>query len=413
MSELANLSSSTVLLLLVYLRHCYIQNRTAKIGNLSTNQSFPIASMTNTQISLNPQTPKSNSLSLKYILKNIVEWIIVSGVASQKLRINLYAALLNYMHIIKGSDKKREMEFDDKFLSRLDKSTVRVSNLGESEIIDQSEIAVEVFSSFGDKLIDILCHDCTGGMEICKMLAFSCVDMLLDIDSMTDFIQFISKRGYLSHLIDSLIKSDVQLCRILENTPENFKALYVYESKMAMLSRIASSYIGAELLLEQKVLGVLSGMKVYDLHPDFQVNTLGNNQYNNTTFIPPVAVRYRQILFPALNLCDVILSTLGPENHSAITQVVHFLLSHGDMIEIILRAGTPFMDLGLLGELSSITGIIARSANQEITGLIDPKTNLDLGAHLYRLQKLMLTLLPRFLITEGTLKDMFKPENIT
>lgn len=412
MSELANLSSSTVLLLLVYLRHCYIQNRSTKNQN-QTNQSFPIASMQNTQISLNPQTPKSNSLSLKYILKNIVEWIIVSGVASQKLRINLYAALLNYMHIIKGSDKKREIDFDEKYLSRLDKSTVRVRDSGELEIIDQSEIAVEVFSSFGDKLIDILCHDCTGGLEICKMLAFSCVDMLLDIDSMTNFIQFISKRGYLSHLIDSLIKSDVQLCRILENSPDNFKALYVYESKMAMLSRIASSYCGAELLLEQKVLGVLSGMKVYDLHPDFQVNTLGNHQYNQTTFIPPVAVRYRQILFPALNLCDVILSTLGPENHSAITQVVHFLLSHGDMIEIILRAGTPFMDLGLLGELSSITGIIARSANQEITGLIDPKTNLDLGAHLYRLQKLMLTLLPRFLISETILKDMFKPENIT
>lgn len=53
-------------------------------------------------------TPKSNTLSLKYILKSIVDWIIVSGAASQKLRINLYAALLNFMHIVKGNSIENE-----------------------------------------------------------------------------------------------------------------------------------------------------------------------------------------------------------------------------------------------------------------------------------------------------------------
>lgn len=114
------------------------------------------------------------------------------------------------------------------------------------------------------------------------------------------------------------MKSDDQLSYILESMPENLKALYVYESKMAMLSRVASTHSGAELLLEHKLLGVLSGMRVYDLHPDFQINTYSNS-YNS--FVPPVEVRYRQILFPALNLCDVILSTLGSENRSTITQV--------------------------------------------------------------------------------------------
>lgn len=119
-------------------------------------------------------------------------------------------------------------------------------------------------------------------------------------------------------------------------------------------------------------------------------------------------LRYQQILFPALSLCDVILSTLGPENYSAITQVVHFLLSHGDMIEIVLRAGTPFLSVGLLQELAAITGLIARTANQDISSLIEPNTNQDLGAHLYRLQKLMLNLFPRFILSEGTLKEMVK-----
>lgn len=63
-------------------------------------------------------SPKTNTLSLKNILKKIVEWIIVSGVASQKLRINLYASLLNFMHIIKGENNQREQQqrndFDNK-----------------------------------------------------------------------------------------------------------------------------------------------------------------------------------------------------------------------------------------------------------------------------------------------------------
>lgn len=273
---------------------------------------------------------------------------------------------------------------------------------------DLNHLAVEVFSSSGEKIIDILCHDCTTGHDVCKMLSLSCIDMLLDIDSMVDFIQFMSRRGYLAHLVDSLLKSDDQLCRILESVPDNMKALYVYESKMAMLGRVASSYVGAELLLEHRALGILAGMKVYDLHPDFQVNHFAAQHHSLSSFIPPVDVRYQQILFPALNLCDVVLSTLGPENFSSITQVVYFLLSHGDMIEIVLRAGTPFLNIGLLQELAAITGLIARTANQDVSQVTEPNSNQDLGAHLYRLQKLMLSLFPRFILSEATLKEINK-----
>lgn len=156
------------------------------------------------------------------------------------------------------------------YISRLDKTMVKSTN----ETSNLAQLAVEVFNSVGEKIIDILCHDCVGGHDVCKMLALSCVDLLLDLDSMVNFIQFISRRGYLAHLVDRLLKDDDCLCRILENVPENMKALYVYESKMAMLSRIASSYVGAELLLEHRTLGILSSMKVYDMHPDFQVNHL-------------------------------------------------------------------------------------------------------------------------------------------
>ncbi|XP_059616837.1 nuclear pore complex protein Nup205 [Phlebotomus argentipes] len=389
-AELANLCSSTVLLLLVNLRLCYMI--TAKETSKQTAVHFSL---------------KTNTLNYKFILESIVEWIIVSGVASQKLRINLYASLLNFMHIIKGGTKKKDAELlGEHYVSRLDRSVRRFEDQrAQEDEVNYNQITFDVFSTCGDKLIDILCHDGSGGHDICRMLALSCIDMLLDMDSMSTCIQFISRRGYLAHIIDSLMKSDDQLCHVLETMPDNLKALYVYESKMAMLSRVGCSYAGAELLLEHQILGVLSGMRVLDLHPDFQNSATVANMFSaQAAFVPPIEKRYQQILLPALNVCDVILSTLGPENRSVVAQVAHFLFSHGDMIEFVLRAGTPFLSLGLLNELSVLTGLVARTASNAL--VTEVNSNQDLAAQLYRLQKQMMTLFPRFILSESVLKKI-------
>lgn len=372
------------------------------------NQSLSV----NQLLTLNgPQTatlaaPRTNTLSLKFILKNILDWIISSGLSSQRLRMNLYASLLHFIHIVKSDDRKigsSDDQQDDQFVSRLDRSVARSSaNVAD----DQIDMTIEVFLSFGDKLIEILCNDCIGGHDVCKMLALSCINALLDLDTMSQFVQFISRRGYLANLIDSLVKIDNQLCKVLETKPDTLKALYVYESMMATLCRVAGSHVGAELLLEQKLLNVLASMRVYNLHPDFQVSSFGVGLEN--AFIPSVEARYQQILHPALALCDVIITTLDTTNESAVVQVIYFLLSHSDMVEVVLRAGTPFMSLGLLQELASITNLIARVTNQDVTRNIDSQMNQEVGAHLFRLQKLMLTLIPRFLITEKLLKEIQK-----
>lgn len=411
--ELSNLASSTVLLLLMNLR---ASSSVAISKRLDSNESTSFfGNQTTTSMDHTFISPtKSNSSHLKYIFRNIVEWIIVSGSSgSQKLRMNLYAALLNFIYIIKGegnSDKESlEERKDDFYVSRLDRTIMKRKYGSASDDDDASariEMAVEVLHTFGDKLVDILCHDSTGGHDVVKMLALACVNLLLDIDTMTQFINFISTRGYLSHIIDSLFKTDLRLQKILDAKPENMKALYVYESKMAMLAKFASSYVGAELLLEQRVIAVLSQMKVFDLHPDFQI--MGMMMSDENSFIPPISHRYQQILFPALNLCDVILMTLGPENQSVITQITHFLLSHSDIVEIVLRAGTPSMNIGLLKELSSLTSLIARTSSQTISELMDPSGNHDIGAHLYRIQKLMMSLFPRFILNPSNIKEAQK-----
>ena len=207
-------------------------------------------------------------------------------------------------------------------------------------------------------MIEIICHDCIAGHDICKMSALACIDILLEIN-IPGVMNFISHHGYLSHIIESLAKSDDALCNTLLNIPENMKYVYVYESKMSVLLRLAKTRSGAELLLSNKILDVFSGMKVFDMHPEFKQKKEWFEK-NDGEFVPPVDNRYRQILFPALNLCDCLITTLGTENYSLISQLMHFLLCHCEMIEIVLRSGSPFSDIGLLQEVAFVTGLIAR-----------------------------------------------------
>lgn len=97
--ELAKLASVTLLQMLVNLRLWYKNVSAADTNNASSQKMLSITNgSTSAPLALGP---KVNTLSLKYILKNIVDWIIISGEASQKLKINLYASLLNFVHIVK------------------------------------------------------------------------------------------------------------------------------------------------------------------------------------------------------------------------------------------------------------------------------------------------------------------------
>lgn len=119
MPELGRLASSTLLQMLVCLRHWYKHaNVTFDSNGLALPSTFNLSQSLSNGTSLNMAsnsltlTPRTNTLSLKYILKNIVDWIIISGEASQKLKINLYASLLNFMHIVKGFNST-ESHVDD------------------------------------------------------------------------------------------------------------------------------------------------------------------------------------------------------------------------------------------------------------------------------------------------------------
>ena len=75
-----------------------------------------------------------------------------------------------------------------------------------------------------------------------QMLALSCLDKLIELDPHTSWVSFLLSRGYLKHLIDSLLDSERKLLSVLETVPATLRPLYLYESKM--VSRAKTMKIG-------------------------------------------------------------------------------------------------------------------------------------------------------------------------
>lgn len=73
------------------------------------------------------------------------------------------------------------------------------------------------------------------------MLALSCLDKLIELDPHTSWVSFLSSRGYLKHLIDSLLDSERKLLSVLETVPATLRPLYLYESKMVSRAKTMRS----------------------------------------------------------------------------------------------------------------------------------------------------------------------------
>lgn len=156
------------------------------------------------------QVMQTNSLTLKFILHKILSWILVSAGSTQKMRVNLYGALLNYLNIVNLKTSAADPEEDNMnttYVSRLDSSKVRNSTVKEESAL--KSMVIDVISDFGDNLCSIVCGDCIGaGHDVCRMVALACLDTLIEINPRTDWMNTLTNQGYLRSLIDSLLQDD-------------------------------------------------------------------------------------------------------------------------------------------------------------------------------------------------------------
>jgi len=289
-AEIASISSEVLLMLLVDLRMAQIVEgkEMASHGNDPREVSLrgfggdpqPVdRDPTSGDLNIMLSTIQANASTLKNILCGILQWIVSSSSVSHKLRTNLYGSLLNFLYTTCLVD------YEGIEGHGLDSSPRATDNT----IAEQRNLVLRVISGFSEGLADALAHDGTGGHDLTCMLALSCLEVLMRLDPSPAWRNFLSDRGYLQLLVDGLLTVDdalVDMCT--GDRVKNLRPVYIYECKLALLTRIASTREGAMLLVEQRAPGVLSAMKVFDLIPKIPASQIDD-------FLPSPAEKFHQV----------------------------------------------------------------------------------------------------------------------
>ncbi|KAG8438696.1 hypothetical protein GDO86_005039 [Hymenochirus boettgeri] len=327
--------------------------------------------------------------SLHMILRNLLEFILKTGGGFQRVRAHLYGSLLYYLQIAQRPDEPDTLESAHKSMwERLTAPEDVFSKLqGET---------LSIIESYGAALMEVICRDACDGHDIGRMLALALLDRIVSVDKNQQWLLYLSNSGYLKVLVDSLSEDDIALRNLLTPQPPVLKALYIYESKMAFLTRVAKSQQGALELLRSGVIVRMAQCQVYDMRPEADPHGVFGMR-ETPVFIPAPVERYRQILLPALQLCQLILTSSTAQHMQAAGQVLQFLITHSDTIQSILRSQEG--SLGSLQELALLTGIISKAALPGVLNELDVLNEgsmMELQGHIGRFQRQCLGLLSRF-----------------
>ncbi|RMC03256.1 hypothetical protein DUI87_20450 [Hirundo rustica rustica] len=328
--------------------------------------------------------------SLHIILKKLLDFILKTGGGFQRVRTHLYGSLLYYLQIAQRPDEPDTLETA--------KKTMWEHLTAPEDVFSKLQREnMATIESYGAALMEVVCRDACDGHEIGRMLALALLDHIVSVDKQQQWLLYLSNSGYLKVLVDSLADDDLALQSLLTPQPPLLKALYTYESKMAFLTRVAKSQQGALELLRSGVIVRLAQCQVYDMRPETDHQGMYAMR-DPPVFIPAPVERYRQILLPALQLCQVILTSSMAQHLQAAGQVLQFLISHSDTIQAILRCQD--VSVGSLQELASLTGIISKAALPGVLNELDMDVNegtqMELQGHIGRFQRQCLGLLSRF-----------------
>ncbi|XP_007909424.1 nuclear pore complex protein Nup205 [Callorhinchus milii] len=328
--------------------------------------------------------------SLHIILKKLLDFILRTGGGFQRVRAHLYGALLYYLQISQKPDEPDTLETGQKTMwERLTAPEDECSKLQRENMA--------IIESYGASLMEVVCRDACDGHEIGRMLALAVLDRIVAIDQHHQWLCYLTNSGYLKAVADSLAQDDVTLQSMLSPQPPLLKALYIYESKMAFLTRVAKNQQGALELLTAGVIVRLAQCQVYDHRPETDSHSMFGI-IDPSGFIPAPAERYRQILLPALQLCQVILTSSTGQHQQAAGQVLQFLIAHADTIQAILRCQE--VTVGSLQELALLTSIISKAALPGVINGLEVEgsdgTIMELQGHIGRFQRQCLGLLSRF-----------------
>ncbi|KAI0297000.1 nucleoporin Nup186/Nup192/Nup205 [Multifurca ochricompacta] len=259
---------------------------------------------------------------------------------------NLYAALVNYFHLVIDGPGSTFVESRTSTSMALyfSSSTTRDESLQGSLAValppqtgrptsTTSTGCLAVLKPVSERLVAAVSRDATDGTEVWKTVAYMLLDCLVDLsqgDKQATILSTLVRHGFLGVFVQDIKDSDRRLQSVLKPDPDDLNSLYIYEAKMSLLIRIAQTRQGAERLIEARVLPILADC-------DFLTHSPKWTSHLSDHFLPSAIQRYHQLFMPALQLINAILATLGSGHSFAINQALEFLSSHRDTVIMILR----------------------------------------------------------------------------
>ncbi|KAI0270638.1 nucleoporin Nup186/Nup192/Nup205 [Gloeopeniophorella convolvens] len=309
----------------------------------------------------------SGSLSserLYALLRSFLECVLDHRV--ELVRGNLYAALVNYFHLVADDAGKTAAESKppNGIALTLATSVARVDpdpreglaatlpsrlarSTGATSNVEAGSLAV--LKPVAERLVATVSRDATDGTEVWKTVAYMLLDCLVNLsrgDKQGAILSTLVRHGFLGAFVRDIKESDRRLQSVLKPEPDDLNSLYVYEAKMSLLVRIAQTRQGAERLVEARILPILADCDFLDTLPEADQSFIDHDH-----FLPSAVQRYSQLFMPALQLVDAILATLGSSHAFAVNQALEFLSGHRDTVIMILRNDADEISLSVLDEI--------------------------------------------------------------
>ncbi|XP_042900797.1 nuclear pore complex protein Nup205 isoform X2 [Parasteatoda tepidariorum] len=335
-----------------------------------------------------PLIPVAHHSSLLAVLRAVVDCLMKTGIGFQRVRANFYTAFLNLLCIV---HKPYDMQTD------------KPSDVGYAVLDQSSETKklrteyMDVILSFGETIMEIVCRDACTGHDITKMLAMAVLDVALSLNTQQQWLAFLVSKGYLRHILDSLSKDDEELQNLFNKNSNSFRIFYVFESKIALLTRIACSTSGALALLRNGAIHRMAECRALDLRPD------AYNEYkqDSKSWISPDLMKcYSQIFMAIMKLILSIAMTLGSSHREASLQLLEFVVCNGELFSHVIRDPSNLYSLEALQELSIISAVLSRASFDDINAGGRTFAS-DQRGHLLLLRQHMLMLIPRLMAVDS------------
>ncbi|KIJ60466.1 hypothetical protein HYDPIDRAFT_98637 [Hydnomerulius pinastri MD-312] len=306
------------------------------------------------------------------LLRSLLECILDNN-RSELVRGNLYACLINYLHLVSGDDRgpttdvavdtfgKRSMSLSISALSSREDLSLAESQVGSARATPtpgnrpaSGTSALEagtlsVMKTVMERLVTTIARDAIDGTEVWKTVAFMLLDSLIHLcrtEKSRTLLSTLVRYGVLSNFVRGLKEAEMHLQYVLKPDPDDLNPLYVYEAKMSLFTRMAQTRPGAERLLEAQILPILAQCEFLDTRPEEDQSFMDQD-----SFLPSAIQRYHQLFMPALQLVVAMLASLGTKHATASHQALDFLSNHKDTIIILLKNDTEEVALSYIEEI--------------------------------------------------------------